>query len=135
MQQRITTLNTDRKTLMPRELLEVWRNFLQDHDRSVGTVKKYTQAVTHFLDWYEQEEQAPLSLEALTPIALIGYRNELQHEQHKSTSTINLRMSALRAWCSWMTEQGILPADPAAHVKLIGGQESSNRSGRVSAKS
>ena len=134
MQQRITTLITDRKTLKPRELLEAWRNFLQDHDRSVGTVKKYTQAVTHFLDWYEREEQAPLSIEGLTSIALIGYRNELQHEQHKSTSTINLRISALRAWCGWMTEQGILPADPAAHVKLIGGQESSNRSGLKSAQ-
>ena len=129
MQQRVTTLNTDRNTWMPRELLEVWRNFLQEHDRSAGTVKKYTQAVTHFLDWYEQEEHAPLSLEVLTPIALIGYRNELQHAQHKSSNTINLRISALRAWCGWMTEQGYLPADPAAHVKLIGGEGSSKRSG------
>src|SRR6266700_3086642 len=129
MQQRVTRLNTDRNTWTPRELLEVWRNYLQEHDRSTGTVKKYTQAVTHFLDWNEREEHAPLSLEGLTPIALIGYRNELQHEQHKSTSTINLRISALRAWCGWMTEQGILSADPAAHVKLIGGKESSNRSG------
>jgi hypothetical protein len=29
-------------------------------------------------------------------IALIGYRNELQHEQHKSISTISLRISAAR---------------------------------------
>src|SRR6266700_6517745 len=94
MQKRVTTINTNRKTWMPLELLELWRNFLQEQDRSAGTVKKYTQAVTHFLDWYEQEEHAPLSLEGLTPIALIGYRNELQHEQHKSTSTINLRISA-----------------------------------------
>src|SRR6266516_1839681 len=134
MQQRVTTLNTDRKTWMPRELLEVWRNFLQEHDRSVGTVKKYTQAVTHFLAWYEQEEHVPLSVEALTPIALIGYRNELQHEQHKSINTINLRISALRAWCGWMTEQGYLVADPAAHVKLIGGEGASNRSGLKSAQ-
>src|SRR6266699_2915840 len=119
---------------MPLELLELWRNFLQEQDRSAGTVKKYTQAVTHFLDWYEQEEHAPLSLEGLTPIALIGYRNELQHEQHKSSNTINLRISALRAWCGWMTEQGILSADPAAHVKLIGGEGSSKRSGLKSAQ-
>ena len=84
----------------------MWRHYLQEQDRSAGTVKKYTQAVTHFLAWYEQEEHAPLTVEALTPIALIGYRNELQHEQHKSISTINLRISALRAWCGWMTEQG-----------------------------
>ena len=34
---------------------------LQEHDRSEGTVKKYTQAVAHFLAWYEREEQAPSS--------------------------------------------------------------------------
>ena len=49
-------------------------------------------------------------------------------------STINLRISALRAWCGWMTEQGILSADPAAHVKLIGGEGSSKRSGLKSAQ-
>lgn len=82
------------------ETLERWRLWLYEQDRSAGTIKKYLQAVTHFLEWYEQEERIPLQLAALTPIALIGYRNELQHEQHKSVSTINLRISALRAWCA-----------------------------------
>lgn len=134
MQERITTLKMDRKAWMARDLLEVWRQYLQERDRSAGTIKKYIQAVTHFLTWYEQEERVPLTLEALTPIAIIGYRNELQHEQHKSISTINLRISALRVWCGWMTEQGYLAADPAAHVKLIGGEGSSKRSGLKSAQ-
>ncbi len=85
--------------------------------------------MTRFLAWYEQEEQAPLSLMDLTPITLIGYRNELQHEQHKSTSTINLQISALRAWCGWMTNHGHLAIDPAARVKLVSGQEGSKREG------
>jgi site-specific recombinase XerD len=88
----------------------------------------------HFCAWYEQEEHAPLMLSTLTPIALIGYRNELQHEQHKSISTINLHISALRAWCGWMTEQGYVAADPAAHVKLVGGEASSSRTGLKSAQ-
>ena len=134
MQPRVTTLKTNRKEWTPQQLLEQWRLHLQGRDRSAGTIKKYTQAVTHFCAWYEQEEHALLTLSALTPIALIGYRNELQHEQHKSISTINLRISALRASCSWMTEQGYLAADPAAHVKLIGGEESSKRSGLKSAQ-
>jgi site-specific recombinase XerD len=108
--------------------------YLQGKDRSASTIKKYTQAVAHFCAWFEQVEQAPLSLSVLTPIALIGYRNELQHEQHKSPSTINLRISALRAWCGWMTEQGYLAADPAAHVKLVGGEASSSRTGLKSAQ-
>jgi site-specific recombinase XerD len=134
MPQRITSLKTDRKEWTPQELLEEWNYSLREKDRSAGTIKKYTQAVTHFLTWYEQEEHAPLTVEALTPIALIGYRNELQHTQRKSTSTINLRISALRAWCGWMTEQGYLTADPAVHIKLIGGEETSKRSGLKSAQ-
>jgi site-specific recombinase XerD len=134
MPQRVVTLKTDRKVWTLQELLEDWNYSLREQDRSPGTVKKYTQAVRHFLAWYEQQEHVPLTAESLTPIALIGYRNELQLEQHKSTSTINLRISALRNWCNWMAEQGILSADPAAHVKLIGGEGSSKRSGLKSAQ-
>jgi site-specific recombinase XerD len=129
MQQRITALNTERKEWTPQALLIQWQRHLQAHDHSAGTVKKYTQAVARFLAWYEREEQAPLQLSTLTPIALIGYRNELQHEQHQSTSTINLQVSALRTWCGWLTEQGYLAADPAAHVKLVGGGAASSRKG------
>src|SRR5712692_1552170 len=134
MHKPVTTLKTDRKAWTPRELLEMWRYYQQEKDRSAGTVIKYTQAVTYFLAWYEQEEHAPLTLEALTPIVLIGYRNELHHAQHKSISTINLRISALRAWCGWMTEQGYLAADPAAHMKLVGGEAASSRTGLKSAQ-
>ncbi len=134
MQPRITPLNTERREWVPQELVNQWQQGLQEHDRSVGTVKKYIQAVARFLAWYEQEEQAPLQLSTLTPIALIGYRNHLQHEQHKSISTINLQVSALRTWCGWLTEQGYLAADPAAHVKLVGGEASSSRKGLKSAQ-
>lgn len=132
--QRVTSLKTDRQNQTPRELVECWRQFLQEHDHSPGTVKKYTQAVIHFLSWYEQEERMPLLLAVLTPIALIGYRNELQHEQHKSVSTINLRVSALRAWCAWLVDQGFLPLDPAARVKLVGGEAGSTRAGLSSSQ-
>jgi integrase/recombinase XerC len=134
MQPRITPLKMEQKEWTPQELLDRWQHYLQEHDRSAGTVKKYTQAVARFLAWYEREEQAPLKLSALTPIAIIGYRNDLQHEQHKSISTINLQVSAMRTWCGWLTEQGYLTADPAAHVKLVGGETSSSRRGLKSAQ-
>jgi site-specific recombinase XerD len=105
------------------ELLEHWRRHLQEQDRSAGTIKKYVEAVLHFLAWYEREELVPLQMAALTPIVLIGYRNHLQHEQLKSVSTINLRISSLRAWCAWLLDQGYLTANPSARVKLVSGGE------------
>jgi integrase len=104
-------------------------HYLQEKDRSIGILTKYTHLVTHFHTRYEQEERPPLILEVRTPIALIGYHNELHHAQHKSISTINLRISALRARCCWMTEHGYLAADPAANFKLVGGGGSTKRSG------
>jgi site-specific recombinase XerD len=129
MQQNLTPLKTSQTMPTPKSLLEEWRRHLQEKDRSSGTVKKYTQAVAQFLAWYEQEEHATLQLTHLTPIALIGYRNELQHARHKSISTINLQISALRAWCAWLVDQGYLPLDPAARVKLVGGEAGSKREG------
>src|SRR5262245_38679914 len=95
-----TQILTSEQPLAPAELLQQWKQYLEEEDHSLGTVKKYIQAISLFLAWYEQEERAPLDLVHLTPIALIGYRNELQYEQHKSISTINVRISALRAWCT-----------------------------------
>src|SRR6266568_3515080 len=125
--QRDTPLKTDHLEWTPTSLLADFQQYLHEQDRSPGTVKKYTQAVSHFLVWYEHEERVPLQLAALTPIALIGYRNELQHVQHRSISTINLRISALRAWCAWLVDQGYLPLDPAARVKLVSGAVGSKR--------
>ena len=116
------------------ELVHQWKQFLQEQDRSPGTIKKYIQATLHFLTWYEQEERVPLHLIHLTPIALIGYRNELQHEQQKSIGTINLRISALRAWCAWLADRGYLASDPAVRVKLLSGESGSKREGLSNAQ-
>jgi site-specific recombinase XerD len=122
-------LHSNRQEETLAHLIDAWRTYLHNHDHAAGTIKKYTQAVAGLLSWYEEQNQEPLTLDAFTPIVLIGYRNELQHEQQKSISTINLRLSALRAWCSWLQEQGYLAVDPAARVKLLSGTSGSNREG------
>ena len=95
-------LHADHQQERLAHLIDPWRTSLHNQDHAAGTIKKYTQAVAGLVSWYEEQNQEPLTLDALTPIVLIGYRNELQHEQQKSISTINLRISALRAWCSWL---------------------------------
>ena len=119
----------DREYLRPEHLLSPWQRYLTEQDRSAGTIKMYLHAIRLFLAWYEEEERASLTLHDLTPIALMGYRNDLQHEQQKAISTIILRISALRARCAWLVEAGYLATDPSLRVKLIGGEEGSKREG------
>src|SRR5260370_1272175 len=79
--------------------------------------------------WYEQEEQRRLTPEQLSPITLIGYRNFLQRTQQRATSTVNGHISALRAWCAWLTVERYLETNPAKRIKLVGRQEASSREG------
>ena len=113
----------------PKQFLEGWLNDLQANDRASGTIRRYKSAIESFLSWYEQEEQRLLIFESLTPITLIGYRNFLQRTQARATSTVNGHISALRAWCAWLTEHHYLETNPAKGIKLVGRQEASSREG------
>ncbi len=80
----------------PEEVLPRWLDELQASDRANGTIRRYKSAVESFLSWYECCEQRPLTFAQLSPIALVGYRNEVQWTQGRATSTVNGHLSALR---------------------------------------
>ncbi len=113
----------------PEELLNKWLQDLQANDRARGTIRRYKSAVESFLSWYEQQEDRPFTLERLSPITLVGYRNFLQRTQARATSAVNGHLSALRAWCAWLTEQRYLQDSPVKRIKLVGRQEASSREG------
>ncbi len=113
----------------PEEVLPLWLEELQADDRAKGTIRRYKSAVEGFLAWYASEEQRPLTFAQLSPIALVGYRNHVQRTQGRATSTVNGHLSALRAWCAWLTEERYLEVNPARRIKLVGRQEASKREG------
>jgi integrase/recombinase XerC len=110
-------------------LLELWLADLRANDLAPGTVRRYKSAIESFLAWYDKEEARCLTLEQLSPITLIGYRNFLQRTQKRATSTVNGHISALRAWCAWLTIERYLETNPAKRIKLVGRQEASSREG------
>src|SRR5947209_1982678 len=113
----------------PENVLPCWLEELQANDRARGTIRRYKSAVEGFLAWYERCEQRPLTFSALTPIALVGYRNYVQRTQRRATSTVNGQVSALRAFCVWLTEKRYLEINPAKRLKLMGRQNASSREG------
>ncbi len=78
-------------------LLEAWLADVEANDHALGTVRRYRSAIKSFFAWYSQEEQRSFTLECLSPITLIGYRNFLQRIQRRATSTVNGHISVLRA--------------------------------------
>src|SRR5438445_9455244 len=90
------------------DLVMSWEQEISQDTAKKGTAKKYRQAVVYFLNWHEREQGRTLTLSDLVPVTFTQYRNDLQHHGKNKVSTINLRMSALRAWCKWLTESGHL---------------------------
>ncbi len=81
----------------PEEVLPLWLNELQASDRAKGTIRRYKSAVEGFLAWYERCEQRSLTFATLTPIALVGYRNELQRTQGRAViSPISWRIFIIK---------------------------------------
>src|SRR5258706_8825807 len=92
----------------PEKVLPRWLEELQASDRAKGTIRRYKSAVEGFLAWYERCEQRPLTCAQLSPLAFVGYRNELPRTQGRATSTVNGHLSAWLAWCAWLTEERYL---------------------------
>ncbi len=102
--------------------VEEWLRSLEADDRSAHTIRSYAGAVKRFLQWYEAEERKALEPADLTPVAPVGYRNELQHRQGKATASVNAEIAALRSWCDWLFDHGYVSANPAARLRSVGRQ-------------
>lgn len=110
-------------------LVDQWLTDLKEKDRAANTVRLYKTAVLSFIQWYQLAEHRAITLADLTPIALIGYRNEIQHNQNKASSTVNAHIASLRTWCTWLYYQAHLTHNPAARLKFVDNQTQSSRTG------
>jgi site-specific recombinase XerD len=104
--------------MTPLQTVTLWAQYLHTADYATATVKRYCGAVRQFLVWYEKQEQRPIEYSDLTPIALMGYRQAIQ--QYRTTATTNLHVAALRAWNSWLADQGLREENPAERIKSVG---------------
>lgn len=104
-------MNLDKLTLK-------WLHKLAEADQSPKTVARYRGVIFQLLSWYKQEERRPMGVKDLTPITLVSYRSHLQKEH--APSTVNVHLSAIRSWCSWLFESGFLDENPALNLKLVG---------------
>jgi site-specific recombinase XerD len=103
-------------------LLDDWLGSLRTADRSRHTIRAYAGALRRCCAWYEHEEGRPPTPADLTPVALTGYRHDLQHRQKQATRSVNSAVAALRAFGQWLADERHLPSNPAARLKTVGRQ-------------
>ena len=98
-----------------------WSAWLTETGRAMRTQRRYREAVLDFVDWFEGQNHEPFSPTHLTAIDLTGYAQHLQHTA--ATSTVNVHICALRSFCHWLVEQGMIDRNLAQRLKSVGTQE------------
>lgn len=99
-------------------VIDTWSRALAASGQAILTCNRYTSAVRAFTVWFAQQNNEPFTPSRITPIDLTSYRNVLQAVA--AASTVNVHLCALRSFCAWLAENGILSSDPAMRLKAVG---------------
>jgi site-specific recombinase XerD len=86
--------------------------FFTANIRNPGTRAVYANAVGRFCDWCGQHG---FNLEAVSPLAVATYIEQLTHEV--SAPTVKLHLAAIRALFDYLVTGQIVPFNPAASVR------------------
>jgi site-specific recombinase XerD len=108
-------------TATDHHVVTAWAAALSDTGRALLTRRRYVQAVQAFLVWFKEQNHETFAPARLTAIDLTGYAQHLQRSA--ASSTVNVHICALRAFCLWLTERGDLDLNPALRLKATGNSE------------
>ena len=97
---------------------EDFLSWLRSCDRSPHTIAAYAADLAHFFAWLSGQVGRDVPPVEVTPFDLQSYRDHLVAVGTRTT-TINRRLTALRAFFAYLVEKGEIAANPAARVKAV----------------
>ena len=100
------------------DLLQDYRDYLYDQDKSEQTVKAYMADLSAFSRWFQQTTAAPLNLENVTPMEIIDYRNAML-DWGKKPSTINRSLISISSLCQWAQQNDLILSNPAEGIRSV----------------
>ena len=100
------------------DLLQDYRDYLYDQDKSEQTIKAYMADLNSFSRWFQHATGEPLDLENVTPMEIIDYRNAML-DWDKKPSTINRSLISISGFCQWAQQNGLIVNNPAEGIRSV----------------
>ena len=94
------------------ELLPSWTRALRAERKSPATVKSYADGVKRYVGWCTANETSPDLSKATVQTFVAALL-----DQGQTPKTVTARLTAVRRFSAWLTEEGELPSDPLLGVK------------------
>ena len=100
------------------DLLQDYRDYLYDQDKSEQTIKSYMADLNSFSRWFQHTTGEPLNLENVTPMEIIDYRNTMLDWDRKP-STINRSLISISSFCQWAQQNDLIVNNPAEGIRSV----------------
>ena len=100
------------------DLLQDYRDYLYDQDKSEQTIKSYMADLNSFSCWFQHTTGEPLNLENVTPMEIIDYRNTMLDWDRKP-STINRSLISISSFCQWAQQNDLIVNNPAEGIRSV----------------
>lgn len=99
-------------------VLQDYRDYLYDLDKSEKTIQAYMADLRAFSHWFETETGEPLIPENITPLDVIDYRKDML-DQARKPSTINRRLISISSFCQWAQKTDLIPNNPVEGIRPV----------------
>lgn len=110
-----------------KKIFEKYKQYLADKDLAVLTITGYLSDLRIFAQWFQENNDRELTLEAITPTDIKEYRRSLQLVDRRSARTINRRLSSLSAFIQWGLGQKWIASNPMQNIHQIRSSPSAPR--------
>ena len=100
------------------DLLQDYRDYLHDQDKSEQTIKAYMADLRSFSRWFQGTTGEPLHPESITPMDVIDYRNAML-DWGKKPSTINRSLISISSFCQWAQRNDLIPNNPVESIRSV----------------
>uniref|UniRef100_A0A7C5Z0M6 Integrase n=1 Tax=Caldicellulosiruptor owensensis TaxID=55205 RepID=A0A7C5Z0M6_9FIRM len=102
--------------------MQEFYNWLLGKGKMENTAKTYIRAVENFLKWYQESYDREFDGKVL-PLHIRNYRSFLMTVKKLNAKTINNNLSAIKSYCNFLVEKGIIETNPVLDDYFIDVQE------------
>lgn len=106
--------------------IERFKIYLLENDKSLNTIKSYSQDLNYFFNWIQQRYEPPHLISILTSTDLKDYERQLKSESTIAPSTINRRLISLMKWSEFLVTIGSTNINLANNIKIKKVQRQNN---------
>lgn len=106
--------------------LESFKTYLLENDKSLNTIKSYTQDLNHFFKWINQRYEPPHLISMLTSTDLKDYERQLKSDESIAPTTVNRRLVSLMKWSEFLLTSGSTSVNLSNNIKIKKIQKQNN---------